>query len=255
MKICNRRSLYNNLTEGKTKRTNNLMGGIKIPPRPKHNEIDEMFINMGKEIGRQIREIEEGVYKMKSEIIVILDRSGSMSTIANDAIGGFNTFVEEQKKVKGEATLTLIQFDDKYEVVYKNVPLNEVKPLTNNTFVPRGMTALNDAIGKAITSHNTGGGCSVCAKDTKVIVAILTDGEENSSREYSTSKINELISHYRESHNWEFIFLAANQDAFKVGNLFGIKKDDTFNFVADSLGTQAAYTNMSIRSTAYRTQG
>lgn len=189
----------------------------------------------------------------KTEIIVILDRSGSMYEIANDAIGGFNSFIESQKAVEGEATVTLVQFDDQYEVVYENIPLMEVKPLTNETFKPRGGTALNDAICKTIGNINRRNFCSVCHGDTKRIVAILTDGEENSSKEFSADKVKEMITHQREEHKWEFIFLAANQDAFATGAIYGIKKDDTFWFAYNSIGVKDAYTSMNIRSTTYRT--
>jgi len=197
---------------------------------------------------------------MKTEIVVILDRSGSMTTISEDAIGGYNEFIKAQKKVEGEAVVTLAQFDDEYELVYDGVPIEEVVDLNRETFVPRGMTALNDAIGKTIENvrkrqvHH----CPVCDKygeDTKTIVAILTDGGENSSREFTTQKINELISHQRNTHNWEFIFLAANQDAFATGGAFGIASADTFNFAHTGVGTKSAYLNMTNVTTSYRTGG
>lgn len=190
---------------------------------------------------------------MKAEIVVILDRSGSMQSIVDDAIGGFNTFVEEQKKVEGEATLTLVQFDDRYETVFDNIPLSEVPELTRETFVPRGMTALNDAIGRTINTVSARHTCPECKKNTKTIYAILTDGGENCSREFSTEKTNSMIAHARDEHGCEFIFLAANQDAFATGALYGFKKSDTFNFTADAEGTQVAYRQMSVNTTSYRT--
>ena len=192
---------------------------------------------------------------MKAEIVVILDRSGSMQTIVDDAIGGFNQFIEEQKKVEGEATVTLIQFDDRYETVFDNIPLNEVPKLNRETFVPRGMTALNDAIGRTISTVSARHTCPECRKNTKTIYAILTDGGENCSREYATDRVNSMISHARDEHGCEFIFLAANQDAFATGSLYGFKTADTFNFTADAEGTQVAYRNMSVRTTSYRTNG
>ncbi len=197
--------------------------------------------------------------KMKSEIVVILDRSGSMQTIEDDAIGGFNAFMESQKKVEGECTVTLAQFDDVYEVVYDNIPLNEVPNLTSATFKPRGMTAMYDAIGRTINkiSSRQDVPCPVCNKygeKTKVIFAILTDGMENASREFDQAKINKMISHQRDTHEWEFIFLAANQDAFATGGQLGIKAGDTFNFAHTSKGTRSAYSNMNIATTSYRTK-
>ena len=191
---------------------------------------------------------------MKSEIVVILDRSGSMDMIREDAIGGFNTFIEEQKKVEGEATVTLVQFDDRYETVFSNIPLNEVKPLTRGEFIPRGMTALNDAIGKTIDMVNERHSCPTCRKDTKIIYAILTDGHENASSRFDTKTINDKIAHARDEHGCEFIFLAANQDAFDTASLYGFKRDDTFNFVADSKGVATAYSNMNIRTSCYRNE-
>ena len=187
----------------------------------------------------------------KSRIIVILDRSGSMSSIASDAIGGFNQFLHEQKKLDGEATISLYQFDDSYDVIYENVPLQEAQPLTTSTFIPRGMTALYDAIGKTLKNLSKDH-CPICENSTKTIVAILTDGQENSSREFTQQRVNEMIRHQRDSHKWEFIFLAANQDAFETGSLLGIKKSDTFNFVANSVGTRSAYTTMSTSISNYR---
>lgn len=191
--------------------------------------------------------------KMKSEIVVILDRSGSMQTIATDAIGGFNRFIEEQKKVDGECSVTLVQFDDRYETVFENIPLSEVRPLTSETFIPRGMTALNDAIGKTIDMVAKRHTCAECNKNTKTIYAILTDGQENCSHQFNTAGINDKISHARDEHGCEFIFLAANQDAFATGMQLGISANDTFNYTADAVGTQQAFRNMSINTTSYRT--
>lgn len=192
---------------------------------------------------------------MKSEIVCIIDRSGSMHSIVDDAIGGFNAFLEDQKKVDGEATLTFVQFDNEYEVVHENKPLNDVPNLDLNTYVPRGSTALLDAIGRTIDT--VGKRLSNTPEDkrpNKVIVSILTDGEENASREYTLSKIKEMITHQKEKYNWEFIFLAANQDAFSEGFKLGIDSKDTFAFAANSVGTRNAYKNMGNVNKSYRTQ-
>lgn len=192
---------------------------------------------------------------MKSEIICIIDRSGSMTSIAKDAIGGFNTFLEEQKRIPGEASLTFIQFDTEYEVVHENMPLNNVPVLDENTFRPRGATALLDAVGKTI--DNTGKRLADMSEENrpdKVIVAILTDGQENSSTQYNRSKVKEMIQHQKEQYQWEFIFLAANQDAFAEAISLGINTKDTFNFQATSVGTRSAYKNMSNAVSQYRTK-
>ena len=191
---------------------------------------------------------------MKSEIICIIDRSGSMSAIVNDAIGGFNAFLEEQKKFSGEATLTFVQFDTEYEVVHENRPLNDVPPLDNSTYRPRGMTALLDAVGRTI--EDTGRRLSNIPNESrpdKIIVAILTDGEENSSRKYNLSQIREMVTHQKEKYQWEFIYLGANQDAFAEAAKFGIDSKDTANFAATGKGVRNAYTSMSDTVAQYRT--
>ena|ERR1700759_2404450 len=175
---------------------------------------------------------------MKVEIICITDRSGSMQTIRDDVIGGFNSFLKEQKAVPGEAKITFTQFDSDYEVVYQAKPIQEAPDLDAATFVPRGNTALMDAIGRTL---NTQG--ERIAKDgwaEKVIVCIITDGQENSSREFKQPQIKEMIEH-AQKNGWSFIFLAANQDAFAVGASYGISGATTQNFVATGAGTRAAY--------------
>jgi len=192
---------------------------------------------------------------MKAEIICIIDRSGSMEAIADDAIGGFNTFLQQQKKVPGEANLTFIQFDTEYEVLHENKPLKDVPQLDNSTFEPRGCTALLDAVGKTI--DNTGKRLSdipEANRPDKVIVAILTDGQENSSKTYTLSEVNDMITKQQNIYSWEFIFLAANQDAFAEAEKLGICKQNAFNFESTSKGLQNAYKNMNDRVLEYRTQ-
>jgi uncharacterized protein YegL len=190
---------------------------------------------------------------MVTEIICIIDRSGSMSIIRDDAIGGFNTFLEEQKKIPGEASLTLVQFDTEYEIVHENKHLTDVPPLTIASYIPRGATALLDAIGKTIDS--VGLRLSNTPKDklpAKVIVAILTDGEENSSKQYTNEKIKSMIEHQTEKYSWEFIFLGANQDAFATAGMYGIPVINTVSFVSTGAGVRDAYTQMSNITTSYR---
>ena len=129
-----------------------------------------------------------------NEIICILDRSGSMASVATDAIGGFNQFLKDQKELPGEASLTVVLFDNKYELLHENTPINDVPDLNFKTYVPRGMTALLDAIGKTI--DETGKRLKNTPEDQrpeKVIVSILTDGFENASCKYDKSKIKEMI--------------------------------------------------------------
>jgi uncharacterized protein YegL len=188
-----------------------------------------------------------------SEIICVIDSSGSMKLIKNDAIGGFNTFLEEQKKLPGEGTLTLIQFNTDYEVIHENKPLSDVSPINDKDYIPRGSTALLDAIGKAVDS--TGRRLANTPEENrpeKVIVAILTDGKENASTSYDLSKIKDMIRHQKEKYSWEFIFLGANQDAFAEAAKIGIDSKDTLNFAATDDGIRSAYSDMSNSISTYR---
>lgn len=179
------------------------------------------------------------------EILVIADRSGSMQSIQDDAIGGFNSFLKEQQELEGKANLTLVLFDDKYEVPVKSVDIDKVKPLTSETFVPRGMTAMNDAIGKALSELSE-------INPEKAVICIITDGAENSSKEFSGQQVKEKIK-AAEEKGWQVVFLAANIDAFSAGGSLGISAKTTFNFAADAVGIQSAYATMSASTRAYRT--
>jgi uncharacterized protein YegL len=189
---------------------------------------------------------------MKTEIVCVIDRSGSMSNIALDAIGGYNSFIAEQKLIPGDAKLSLVLFDDRYDVIHDRINLQDVPELTMQVFAPRGMTALNDALGKSITylgkeldKHQE--------QVDKVIFVILTDGGENSSLEYSQEAVANMIKHQTDVYSWEFIFLAANQDAFKTGAGYNINAQNTSNFAATGAGTRGAYTAMSGMTTSFRT--
>lgn len=191
--------------------------------------------------------------KNHAELVCILDRSGSMESIRSDAVGGFNAFLEAQRNVPGTATVTLVLFDDKYEVVHESVDLKAVENLTDKTFVPRGSTALLDAIGRTI--NDVGARLAKMAEDQrpeKVMVCIVTDGQENASREFANSKIKEMIDHQRDKYKWEFSFLAANQDAFATAGSIGIAKQFTSNFAATADGTKGALRTMSAYATSYR---
>lgn len=178
-------------------------------------------------------------------IVAVLDRSGSMGSIVNDAIGGFNTFLAEQQALPDPADMTVVLFDDKYEVLYDSIPLSDVKPLTTQTFVPRGMTAMNDAICRSLTSLEI-------KNPKKAIVCILTDGEENNSREFTTEQTKEKIK-AAEARGWEVLYLGANQDAFAVGASYGVAAGNSMAFAATGAGVKSAYDHTSIRTTSYRT--
>jgi uncharacterized protein YegL len=186
-----------------------------------------------------------------TEIVCVVDRSGSMSVIRDDAIGGFNSFLKDQKALDKPCRLTYVQFDDKYEVIHNAVPLAEVPLLTAATYVPRGWTALYDAVGRTIDMV----GARLAAlpeaeRPAKIIFLILTDGQENSSKEYETARINEMITHQREAYQWEFVFLAANQDAMMAGNKMGIKRN--FNFATTGKSVKKVYDNASASLCSYR---
>jgi len=191
------------------------------------------------------------------EIVVILDRSGSMEGVRQDAIGGFNTFMDDQKKVEGEARVTLVQFDNEYETVFENLPINEIPVMDHNTFVPRGTTALLYAVGRTIDEVGKRlDGLVEESKPEKVMVAILTDGYENASHHmtpsYDNHKIKKMIELQKSQYNWDFIFLAAGVDAWAIGGAMGIPKQDTMSVAHNAAGIQSAYTSMSVRTTAYR---
>lgn len=187
------------------------------------------------------------------EIACVVDRSGSMASIATDAIGGFNTFLETQKAEPGSARLTLVLFDHEYKVGHESADIQSVPPLDETTYEPRGSTALLDALGRTI--DDTGKRLASMPEDQrprKVIVAILTDGMENASQHYSYEKISEMITHQRDVYNWEFVFLAANQDAIAEAGKMAIGADNAVAFMATGAGVRDAYTAMSNRVSASR---
>lgn len=195
----------------------------------------------------------KGRKNMKTDkIIVIMDRSGSMTGLRQDAIGGFNTFIADQKKVEGNATVTLVQFDNEYNVCYSDVPLMNVKNMTDLDFIPRGSTALLDAIGRTVNEMNAKG-CPHC--DGKNIYVIITDGEENASKEFTRKQIFDMITHARDCHKSEFIFLAANQDAIAEGGSIGIDSKWCHTYEGTGIGTQIMYNTSSNMVRSLRTNG
>jgi len=187
----------------------------------------------------------------KSLIVAVLDRSGSMASIRTDTEGGFDTFITEQRKQPGDALVTLAQFDDQYEIVYENKPIFDVPPLT---LIPRGMTALLDAVGKTITS--VGVSLAALAEDdrpAKVIMVILTDGYENSSKEWKVDAVKKLVTEQREHYGWEFIFLGANLDALNVAQGMGIDAGSAMAYAAS--GAQVTSTMRSVSNYVTRTRG
>lgn len=188
-----------------------------------------------------------------TDITIVLDRSGSMSSIAADTIGGFNRFLEDQKKAPGTANLILHQFDNVFETPIPTTAIGNVPALTIHTFAPRGSTALLDAIGRAITE--TGARLSGMAEDQRpahVICVIITDGEENSSREFTLEKINEMIKLQQDAYKWEFVFLGANQDAIRAGTSMGIKGGNSMSYAANTIGVCSAFAAVSSNAAMMR---
>jgi len=181
-----------------------------------------------------------------TELVFILDRSGSMGGLESDTIGGYNTMIEKQKKEAGEAIITTVLFDDRYELLHDRINLRGITPITSKEYFVRGSTALLDAIGKTI--NKIGNVQKHTAEDEraeKVLFVITTDGLENASREFSYEKIRQMIEHQKIKYGWEFIFLGANIDAIDVAERIGINKDRAANFHADSAGTTLNYQVMS----------
>jgi len=155
-----------------------------------------------------------------SDVTVVLDRSGSMASCRTDAEGGVNTFIEEQKKHPGECAFSLVEFDTEYNFVHKAKPVAEIPPYT---LVPRGSTALLDAVGRAI--NETGERLAATKEEDRpslVVFVIVTDGHENASKEFNRSQIKEMIERQQKEYNWQFTFLGANQDAFAEAGSIGI---------------------------------
>ena len=181
-----------------------------------------------------------------TELVFILDRSGSMSGLESDTIGGYNAMLQKQKQEKGEAFITTVLFDDGYELLHDRINLNGVNAITEKEYFVRGSTALLDAIGKTIYKiGNVQKNAAEDARAEKVLFVITTDGMENSSHEFSYSKIKALIENQKVKYGWEFIFLGANIDAVTEAAKFGISADRAANYHADSEGTRLNYTAVS----------
>jgi uncharacterized protein YegL len=177
-----------------------------------------------------------------TELVIILDRSGSMSGLESDTIGGYNAMLEKQKKEPGEAIITTVLFDDSYELLHDRINLRGIAPLTENDYFVRGTTALLDAVGKTINKiANVQKHTAENERPEHVMFVITTDGMENSSREFSYEKINRMIEHQKNKYGWEFIFLGANIDAISTAERFGIGEDRATNYHADSEGTLLNY--------------
>lgn len=188
-----------------------------------------------------------------TEVVFILDRSGSMSGLESDTIGGFNSMISKQKKEDGEAVISTVLFDDQQEVVYDRQPVKMVEPMTDRQYYVRGCTALLDAIGGAI--HHIGNVHKYAREEDrpeKTMFIITTDGMENASRLYTYDRVKYMVERQKEKYGWEFLFLGANIDAISVAARFGINADRAINYECDQVGTSLNYQVMSETITALR---
>jgi Mg-chelatase subunit ChlD len=188
-----------------------------------------------------------------TEIAFILDRSGSMAAMVEPAIAGFNTFLRDQQQADGDARLTLVLFDNEYLVPCASLPVAEVVELDTTTFVPRGNTALLDAIGQTIDELGARlAGLPEADRPGQVIVAILTDGEENSSTRFSWQDIARKIGHQEEHYAWQFLFLGANQDAIATAARMGVAAVNSATYFQDAAGYLGSAKAMSRKVIAIR---
>ena len=200
--------------------------------------------------------MERQVYKMRkdlTELVFILDRSGSMRGLEADTVGGFNSLVEKQKKEEGQALISVVLFDDQQEVLYDRAALNTIEPMTDQQYYVRGCTALLDAVGGAI--HHIGNVHKYAREEdrpAKTLFVITTDGMENASRHYTYEKVKQMVERQKSKYGWEFLFLGANMDAIAVAGRFGISADRAVNYECDREGTLLNYRELSRSVSAMR---
>jgi uncharacterized protein YegL len=189
-----------------------------------------------------------------TQIVFILDNSGSMANLTGDTIGGYNAFIDEQKKAEGEAILTTVLFNTNYSILHNAVNIKEVEPLTTKDYIAGGGTALLDAIGRTIAEvQKKIDDMDEEKRPARTIFVITTDGEENSSREYKQPQVKSMIEHQNKGHGWEFIFLGANIDAVSTAQDYGIAYASSYS--ANARGLDSVYTGMSKVVTSYRGVG
>ncbi len=189
-----------------------------------------------------------------TELVFILDKSGSMSGLELDTIGGYNSMLAKQKAVEGECRITTVLFDHDYELLHDRIDIRAVGPITEREYFIGGSTALLDAIGRTI--HKIVSAQKHTAEDYRaetVMFVIITDGYENASRRYSAERVRQLIEHETSKYGWEFIFLGANIDAVETAGRFGISADRAQNYHADSDGVELNFRVMSETIATFRT--
>lgn len=188
-----------------------------------------------------------------TEVVFILDRSGSMRGLEADTIGGFNSMIEKQRKEEGEAYISTVLFDDQTEVIYDRVSVDKVEPMNDRQYYVRGCTALLDAIGGAINHiANVHRYARKEDRPEKTMFIITTDGMENSSRMYTYKMVKKMVEKEKKKYGWEFLFLGANIDAIEVAGRFGIGADRAINYECDSVGVTLNYQAISETISAVR---
>ena len=227
---------------------------MHIRRRPSKRQSVPYLFHVGTDAALGVAESEVFIMnKNLTEMVFILDRSGSMSGLETDTIGGYNSLLEKQKKETGEAVVTTVLFDDKYDMICDHADIQKIPPMTEKVYYARGCTALLDAIGKTI---NHVGNRHKYAPDSEVpsktMVVIITDGYENASGEFNLPKIKRMIEHQKEKYNWEFLFLGANIDAIKTAGAFGINADRAVTYRPDAVGTRTNFDAVSETMTCMR---
>lgn len=192
--------------------------------------------------------------KNLTELVFILDKSGSMAGLEHDTIGGFNSMLNKQKEVGGECRITTVLFDNRYELLHDRIDIQAVGPMTEKEYQVGGATALLDAIGRTIQKLvSVQKSTAEEFRAENVMFVIITDGEENSSREYSPQKVKSMIELEKEKYGWEFVFLGANIDAVETAGRFGISPDRAADYVPDGAGTELNFQMMSEAVATFRT--
>jgi uncharacterized protein YegL len=180
-----------------------------------------------------------------TELVFILDRSGSMSGLEKDTIGGYNSLLNKQKNEPGNANITTVLFDDQYELLHDRINFKNIEPITDSEYFVRGTTALLDAIGRTIDRiKNSQKKLAKKERAQKVMFVITTDGMENASKEYRFDKIKAMIEEQKEKHDWEFLFIGANIDSIETAGKFGISPDHAVNYCKDPRGMELKYMAM-----------
>jgi uncharacterized protein YegL len=180
--------------------------------------------------------------KNVTELVFILDKSGSMAGLEADTIGGYNAMLKKQQKAEGEAIVTTVLFDHEYHLLHDRIKVRGISPITSEDYEVGGTTALLDAIGFTIQKIvNVQKRTYEAERAGKVLFIITTDGLENASREFTASRIKKMVQHQKEKYGWEFMFLGANIDAISTAEQFGIDEDFAVDYHADSMGTQLNY--------------